>query len=133
MAYFHFLAAPIIIIIALPILTLPSHQQSLETSTISAAPALLPVLPYTELSPDIAPLLPSPGGPALSAMPTIPSSRSPNPDTIASVGPESAFAPTGGPLQESSAVSQVLVDGLIGYSVFFSGFLAYWFVKFIMV
>ncbi|KAL6532265.1 hypothetical protein OROGR_014235 [Orobanche gracilis] len=132
MAYFHFLAAPIFI--ALAILTLPSHQQSLETpSTISAAPALLPALPYTsELSPDTAPLLPSPAGPALSAMPTIPSSHTLNPDTIASVGPDSAIAPTGGPMQESSAVSRVLVDGLIGSSVF-TGFLAYWFVMFIMV
>ncbi|KAL0457323.1 UNVERIFIED_CONTAM: hypothetical protein Slati_1071500 [Sesamum latifolium] len=64
----HFLAAAAIIVIFLA-LSLPSHQLSLETPDIAAAPALLPnppLSPYTELSPDIAPLLPSPGGTARS-------------------------------------------------------------------
>ncbi|KAL0388706.1 UNVERIFIED_CONTAM: hypothetical protein Sradi_2752400 [Sesamum radiatum] len=132
----HFLAAAAIIVIFLA-LSLPSHQLSLETPDIAAAPALLPnppLSPYTGLSPDIAPLLPSPGGtarsPAESSMPTIPSTRSPNPDTMASIGPDTAVAPSGS-LQDSSAVSQVLVKGL-KLDVFY-GCLAYLVVVFFMI
>ncbi|KAI3469452.1 hypothetical protein Pfo_026115 [Paulownia fortunei] len=136
MAYFHFLAAAISVIFLA--LSLPSDQLTLETPTISAAPALLPnppLSPYTELSPDIAPLLPSPGAtahsPVGSSMPTIPSTRSPpNPDTTTSIGPDTAVAPTGS-LQDSSAVSQILVKGL--KVEFFPGCLAYWLVMFFMI
>ncbi|GFP81894.1 hypothetical protein PHJA_000332700 [Phtheirospermum japonicum] len=122
----HFLLLATFILISL---TSQSHQQSLEIpAIISAAPALLPDPPNTEiLSPDITPLLPSPGGPARPSMPTIPSSRSPpNPDSTTTVWPDSvsAFAPTG-PVQESSAVSRVLGKGsLIKVEAFF-GFLAH--------
>ncbi|CAA0839920.1 Unknown protein [Striga hermonthica] len=95
----------------------------METTTagISAAPALLPDFPYTELSPEIAPLLPTQGGPAI---PTIPSTRSPNPDTIAAVGPDTAAFPPTGPLEGSSAV---LSRGLMKLEAF-SGLLGYWLV-----
>ncbi|KAK2646562.1 hypothetical protein Ddye_021757 [Dipteronia dyeriana] len=83
-----------------------SSQLNSETSTIiTASPALLAnppqsLPPYQELSPDISPLLPSPGGvlpsPAESSMPTIPSNPSPpNPDDFLATGPESAFSPFG--------------------------------------
>ncbi|KAK4425773.1 hypothetical protein Salat_1771300 [Sesamum alatum] len=128
----HFLAAAIIMIFLA--LSLPSHQLSLETPVIAAAPALLPnppLSPYTELPPDIAPLLPSPGGtarsPAQSSMPTIPSTRSPNPDTLTAIGPDAAVAPSGS-VQDSSAVS---VKGLT-LDVFY-GCLAYWLVVFFMI
>ncbi|KAL1543154.1 classical arabinogalactan protein 26-like [Salvia divinorum] len=78
----------------------PSHQTSARTPTISAAPALLPLPPDAPLSPDVAPLLPSPGG---SSMPTIPSTRSQNPDMLDPVGPDTALAPFGS-LPESAAV-----------------------------
>ncbi|KAL3626155.1 hypothetical protein CASFOL_029704 [Castilleja foliolosa] len=110
-------------------LTSKSHQQSLQIpAIISAAPALLPDDPNTEiLSPDITPLFPSPGGPARSSMPTtIPSSRSPpNPDSTTTVWPDSvsAFAPTG-PVQESSAVSKGLGKGIY-ISSFFALFMMF--------
>ncbi|TXG71807.1 hypothetical protein EZV62_000386 [Acer yangbiense] len=83
-----------------------SSQPNSETSSnITASPALLgnppqSLPPYQELSPDISPLLPSPGGvlpsPAQSSMPTIPSNPSPpNPDDFLATGPESAFPPFG--------------------------------------
>ncbi|KAI5650662.1 hypothetical protein M9H77_36667 [Catharanthus roseus] len=80
------------------------------TTTISSAPANPPhESPFTQLSPDIAPLLPSPGGvvpsPTGSSIPTIPSTPSPpNPDGFVGVGPDSAFAPLGSFLPDSSAV-----------------------------
>ncbi|KAL2510590.1 classical arabinogalactan protein 26 [Abeliophyllum distichum] len=80
-----------------------ASQLSVPASTISAAPALLPYPPLSAppaLSPDIAPLFPSPGGsepsPSESSIPTIPSSPSPpNPDAMAAPGPGVAFPPEG--------------------------------------
>ncbi|OIT08432.1 hypothetical protein A4A49_04657 [Nicotiana attenuata] len=49
--------------------------------------------PFSEISPDIAPLLPSPGGvvPPVSSVPTIPSNPSKNPDDeMFPIGPDSA-------------------------------------------
>ncbi|CAH9133949.1 unnamed protein product [Cuscuta epithymum] len=65
------------------ILQLPKSlsQQSLPTSTISAAPSLLPSLPQSSSpptsSPDISPLFPSIAPTESSSQPTIPSSPSP--------------------------------------------------------
>ncbi|XVF38625.1 hypothetical protein REPUB_Repub20aG0118500 [Reevesia pubescens] len=85
---------------ALPLLSLASSQLSSNTPTISASPVSIsdpPLSPFLELSPDIAPLLPSPGGvvPTTgSSMPTIPSNPSPpNPDDLMAAGPGSAFPP----------------------------------------
>ncbi|KAL5782386.1 hypothetical protein ACOSP7_007415 [Xanthoceras sorbifolium] len=84
------------------LLALAASQLNSQTSTITASPALLAnppqsLSPYQELSPDISPLLPSPGGvlpsPTDSSMPTIPSNPSPpNPDDFLAAGPESAFS-----------------------------------------
>ncbi|CAI9781133.1 unnamed protein product [Fraxinus pennsylvanica] len=90
-----------------------ASQLSEPASTISAAPALLPYPPLSApppaLSPDIAPLFPSPGGselsPSESSMPTIPSSPSPpNPDVMAAPGPGVALPPEG-LLPDSSALA----------------------------
>ncbi|PIM98978.1 hypothetical protein CDL12_28532 [Handroanthus impetiginosus] len=98
---------PFLIILITTSITFPSSlSKNLPSSTISAAPALLPnpvapsSSPTPALSPDITPLFPSPGRPELSpsdaSLPIIPSSPSPpNPDTIAALGPGSAFAPSG--------------------------------------
>ncbi|KAG8370058.1 hypothetical protein BUALT_Bualt14G0078100 [Buddleja alternifolia] len=132
MAYFHSIIT-LILISSSTILSIPSDN---FIPTISAAPALLPnppLSPYTELSPDITPLLPSPGGtarsPDRSSLPTIPSSHSPpNPDTTSSIGPDTAVAPSGA-LQDSSAVSL-----LKGFEVeVFSSCLAYWLVMVFMM
>ncbi|KAL7151287.1 hypothetical protein ABFS83_04G020900 [Erythranthe nasuta] len=81
-----------------------SKESNLPSSTISAAPALLPdpgsPLPAPALSPDMYPDFPSPGGsglsPAESSVPLIPSSPSPpNPDSIASPEPAFALSPLG--------------------------------------
>ncbi|PIM97241.1 hypothetical protein CDL12_30289 [Handroanthus impetiginosus] len=121
MAHVHFLTATVTLIFLSSSIVL-----SKGTPSISAAPALLPNAPFTELSPDIAPLLPTPGGsgqsPVGSSIPTIPSTRSPpNPDTTSSIiGPDTAVAPSGS-LQDSSAVKGIKVGS-------FCGFLAYWLV-----
>ncbi|KAL3508037.1 hypothetical protein ACH5RR_033419 [Cinchona calisaya] len=82
-----------------------SQLKKNTTPTISSAPTILPadppLSPYTELSPEIAPLLPAPGS---TTIPTIPSNPSPNPDEVSSVDPDSAFAPSGS-LPASSAVN----------------------------
>ncbi|CAI9118702.1 OLC1v1020302C1 [Oldenlandia corymbosa var. corymbosa] len=82
-------------------------KPKMHTPTIAASPTVLPdppLSPVRELSPDIAPLLPHPGS---NTIPTIPSSRTPNPDDVSSVGPDPAFAPSGGQglLQASSSSS----------------------------
>ncbi|XP_031123171.1 classical arabinogalactan protein 26 [Ipomoea triloba] len=86
---------------------------NLPTSTISAAPSLLPFPPSSSppaLSPDITPLFPSPGGselaPSDSSLPTIPSSPSPpNPDEILAPGPLMAALSPSGSLPVSPSVS----------------------------
>ncbi|KAF9673516.1 hypothetical protein SADUNF_Sadunf10G0032400 [Salix dunnii] len=85
-----------------------------KTSTypISTSPAFLTnspsPSPFQELPPDIAPLLPSPGGvlppPTVSSDPTIPSTPSPpNPDGVVAPGPDSAFSPLGALLASSAS------------------------------
>ncbi|XP_042037294.1 classical arabinogalactan protein 27-like [Salvia splendens] len=115
MAFPYFLITTLFLFLTLSIF--PSHQ---TTPTISAAPALLPLPPDTPLSPDIAPLLPSPGGSSGtpgSSMPTIPSTRSQNPDMLDPVGPDTALAPFAS-LPESSAF-KIPIKG------FGSGFFAF--------
>ncbi|KAL2534583.1 classical arabinogalactan protein 26-like [Abeliophyllum distichum] len=104
--------------------SLPSDQLISEFSSISSAPTLQPNPP---LSPDVSPLLPSPGGvvppPTGSSLPTIPSDSTQNPDMTGPVGPDTAVAPSGF-FQASSTESRFLARGLkLGT---FVGFLAYW-------
>ncbi|XWS39075.1 hypothetical protein CRYUN_Cryun18bG0019000 [Craigia yunnanensis] len=109
---------------ASPLLSLASSQLSSDTPTISASPISMsdPALsPFQELSPDIAPLLPSPGGvvPTTgSSMPTIPSSPSPpNPDDLMAAGPGSAFPPFGS-LPPSSSTSPTISVGSLNLAAF---------------
>ncbi|CAI0627008.1 unnamed protein product [Linum tenue] len=98
--------------ISATILFFPSLTTSQPSTIIPASPALLenspPLSPYEELSPDIAPLLPTPGGelpsPSVASIPTIPSNPStPNPDEFAAAqGPAAAAL---GSLPVSSAFS----------------------------
>ncbi|XP_059660574.1 classical arabinogalactan protein 26-like [Cornus florida] len=96
---------------SLPLST--SNNLNLPISAISSAPALLPYPPESSpeaptLSPDIAPLLPSPAGsPTESSLPTIPASPSPpNPDAMVGARPDTAFAPSGSlPVSTSSSVA----------------------------
>lgn len=99
--------------------SLASSDDSLPSSTISAAPALLPdisnhnlIAPSSNeaptLSPDISPLFPSPGGselsPTESSEPLIPSSPSPpNPDQMVYPGPAMAPFASSGLLPDSYA------------------------------
>ncbi|KAJ6688991.1 hypothetical protein OIU85_005414 [Salix viminalis] len=124
-----------LIALAVPLVISPSSSSSStqlnpETSaypistflTITNSP---PIPPFQELSPDIAPLLPSPGGelpsPATSSIPTIPSSPSPpNPDEAVASGPDSAFSPLGALLASSAAPRNLInlvvaVVGLVAY------------------
>ncbi|KAL9401081.1 hypothetical protein Peur_004930 [Populus x canadensis] len=133
MASFWFLTA---LIVPLVIFPLPSSSSSSSTQLnsktspypISTSPAFLtkspPIPPFQELSPDIAPLLPSPGGvlpsPTVSSVPTIPSTPSPpNPDEVVASGPDSAFSPLGALLASSAAprnlINSVIVGGFIAY------------------
>ncbi|XP_044499961.1 classical arabinogalactan protein 26-like [Mangifera indica] len=105
-----------------PLLSIASDRRlnsqtssSSSSSSISASPALLtnpPAMsPYQELSPDISPLLPSPGGvvptPTGISVPTIPSNPSPpNPDAP---GPGSAFPPFGSLPTASSMAPRILL------------------------
>ncbi|KAF7813694.1 classical arabinogalactan protein 26-like [Senna tora] len=86
--------------------------------------------PFPELSPDIAPLLPSPGGvlptPIGSDIPTIPSSPSPpNPDDDASLahGPSSAFSPFGA-IQASSNTHRTIASSSSSTMAALAGFAA---------
>ncbi|CAL9154388.1 unnamed protein product [Musa hybrid cultivar] len=109
----------------------PAHSfpLKLKTSTISAAPGILPYDPKFSslapaLAPDVMPVFPTPGGsaaaPPASSLPTIPSSPSPpNPDELQ---PNSATAPSGSAALTSAAarsrgslggVSVAMVAGLL--------------------
>ncbi|XP_030525133.2 classical arabinogalactan protein 27-like [Rhodamnia argentea] len=106
-------SAIIVSLMAPPSQSLSSELNSgIPATTMTSSSPPLPsdplVPPFQELSPDIAPLLPSPGGAApasgsSSSVPTIPSNPSPpNPDD-APLGPGSAVAPED-PLMASSAI-----------------------------
>ncbi|KAJ6721796.1 CLASSICAL ARABINOGALACTAN PROTEIN 25 [Salix viminalis] len=108
-----------------------STQLNSKTSNypISTSPAILAnppsPSPVQELPPDVAPLLPSPGGvlpsPTVSSVPTIPSTPSPpDPDGVVAPGPGSAFSPLG-PLPASSASPRNLINFAVA-----AGFIAYW-------
>ncbi|XP_010524766.1 PREDICTED: classical arabinogalactan protein 25-like [Tarenaya hassleriana] len=86
-------------------LSLPSLSHSSSPTAIPSSPT---ISPFEQLSPEIAPLLPSPGGAhpsadGSSAVPTIPSSPSPpDPDTDLA-DPDPAFAPAASPPASSPA------------------------------
>lgn len=89
-----------------PIPKVPTHSSSPATLTDPPPSSLSPI---QELSPDISPLLPSPGGalptPADSDIPTIPSNPSPpNPDDVIAPGPFNAFSPYGSVQATSNAL-----------------------------
>ncbi|XP_022138732.1 classical arabinogalactan protein 25 [Momordica charantia] len=110
MASFWYCSALIMAFMASTLLALPSDSlHNPKSSTIiSASPSLFttnspqPISPFQELSPEIAPLLPSPGGnipSATGSIPTIPSNPSPpNPDEFEAPAPDpSALSPFGLP------------------------------------
>ncbi|KAF5736921.1 classical arabinogalactan protein 26-like [Tripterygium wilfordii] len=97
---------------------------SFMAASISASSATLnspPVSPFQELTPDIAPLLPTPGGvvpPTASSIPTISSDPSPpNPDELGAPGPESAFSHSGSLLASPAAVR--IIVGSMKLALFF--------------
>ncbi|XVE82042.1 hypothetical protein DITRI_Ditri15bG0115000 [Diplodiscus trichospermus] len=94
----------------------PPQLSSDIIPTIPASPVSMsnpPLSPFLELSPDIAPLLPSPGGvvPTTgSSMPTIPSSPSPpNPDDSMAAAPTGSAFPPFGSLPASSTSPRISV------------------------
>ncbi|XP_022723112.1 classical arabinogalactan protein 25-like [Durio zibethinus] len=114
-SYWFLLLLLIMSFMASPLPSLTSSQISSDTPTISASPVSMsnpPLSPFQELSPDIVPLLPSPGEvvPTTgSSMPTIPSTPSPpNPDDLMAAGPGSAFSPFGS-LSASSTSPRISV------------------------
>ncbi|KAJ7972885.1 classical arabinogalactan protein 26-like [Quillaja saponaria] len=114
MASFWSLLAMFMVLVACHCSLTLASELTKHISTISAAPAILPSAPVASpaLSPDIAPLFPSPGGVAFSpsessSLPIIPSSPSPpNPDSIAAGGPGLALPPSE-PLPASSSIALV--------------------------
>ncbi|KAL4290163.1 hypothetical protein GQ457_14G014050 [Hibiscus cannabinus] len=91
---------PIIIMYFIASSPLPSSASYSSDSQLSSLTPTIsdPSLsPFRPLSPDVAPLLPSPGGMVPTtgtSMPTIPSTPSPpNPDDFIAPGPDSAFPP----------------------------------------
>ncbi|CAL1397107.1 unnamed protein product [Linum trigynum] len=98
----------------------PTTSSPQPSTIIPASPSFPedspPLSPFEELSPEIAPLLPSPGGelpsPSVASIPTIPSNPStPNPDEYAAAQvPAAAFGPSSfppfGSLPVSSAFSK---------------------------
>ncbi|KAL4604268.1 hypothetical protein ACB092_10G180600 [Castanea dentata] len=129
--WFHLGTLIIMAFMASPLLCL-SPQLNSDASTISAIPSFLTNSPlslssFQEISPDIAPLLPYPGGavpaPTGSSIATITSSPSPpNPEELSAPGPDSAFLPSGS-LPASSAESKILFSNI---NIVFAGLAAYW-------
>ncbi|KAK7303169.1 hypothetical protein RJT34_14071 [Clitoria ternatea] len=124
--------ALMIIMAFMPSPMLSSYSQ--QVPTLSSSPATLTdpppssLSPFQDLSPDIAPLLPSPGGvlptPSGSDIPTIPSNPSPpNPDDIIAPGPLSALSPFGS-MQASSNAPRSVVFSLP--TTAFAALAAYW-------
>ncbi|CAN4122277.1 unnamed protein product [Withania somnifera] len=97
---------------------------NVEMKLISATPveflANPPVPVASEISPDIAPLLPSAGGvvPPVSSVPTIPSNPSKNPDDMMyPIGPDSAALAPSAFSPASSAVCCVSVTAYVNIAV----------------
>ncbi|GMN46446.1 hypothetical protein TIFTF001_015633 [Ficus carica] len=106
MASFWFHLVLIMAFSASPLLSLSSSQHNSKATNL---PFLTnpPPSSFQELSPEITPLLPSPGGvvptPTSSSVSTIPSNPSPpNPDDLPALGP--AFSPFG-PMQAVSTAA----------------------------
>ncbi|KAL2341175.1 hypothetical protein Fmac_009115 [Flemingia macrophylla] len=131
-----------IIMASMPSPLFSSYLQPIPTvPTLTSSPATLTdtppssLSPFQELSPDIAPLLPSPGGvlptPTGSEIPTISSNPSPpNPDDINAPGPFSAFSPFGS-MQATSNAPRTLVGSLA--TTGFAGLAAYWSLQYLRV
>ncbi|XP_012568131.1 uncharacterized protein [Cicer arietinum] len=127
-----------IILVFMPSPLLSSYSSQSQpipkVPTLSSSPATLTdpsqsssLSPFQDLSPDISPLLPSPGDalptPAGSDIPTIPSNPSPpNPDDVIASGPFNAFAPYGSVQATSNAYRSLVFD--IATTVF-AGLAAY--------
>ncbi|MCD9639097.1 hypothetical protein HAX54_023400 [Datura stramonium] len=100
---------------------------NVEVKLISATPVEflanppVPVSsPFSEISPDIAPLLPSSGGvvPPVSSVPTIPSNPSKNPDDMLyPIGPDSAALAPSAFSPVSSAVCSVSLATYLNIAV----------------
>ncbi|XP_057957473.1 pectinesterase inhibitor 10 [Malania oleifera] len=135
MAFFWFLLA-FIMALAAPLPSLSSsHVKSPASAPASPPnPILLPSSPQPA-SPDISPLLPSPGGAGSSAspveypfVPTIPASASPpNPDQEGAPDSASALLPSGSslPLSSEACFRNLLAAG----SLSLSGLVAFWSVQ----
>ncbi|GMH08360.1 hypothetical protein Nepgr_010200 [Nepenthes gracilis] len=102
----------------------PSISAAASTLPPEVAPSLPPYYIIPEISPDIAPLLPAPGGEApapadQSSMPFIPSTLSPpNPDATAGPGSDpAAVSPSGSLLSSSSAMLFVSFDQFVKLAV----------------
>ncbi|KAM7495919.1 hypothetical protein LguiA_020333 [Lonicera macranthoides] len=129
--------ASTLFLLVLVLISTLSSLSALPTSTISAAPALLPNPPLSSpsptLSPDISPLFPSPAGdglsPTESSLPIIPSSPSPpNPDDmVAASGPGMAFPPSES-MPTSSSVPLNVQFGTLSSSMVM-GLSAFWFLQ----
>ena len=120
MASFWFHLVLIMALSGSPLLSLSSQLNS-QASTLPSSPAFSTNQPpsFQELSPDITPLLPSPGGvlptPTVSSVPTIPSNPSPpNPDELAAAGP--AFSPFGSMPVSTAATSFAWSSNLAAFA-----------------
>ncbi|KAK2393985.1 hypothetical protein P8452_15881 [Trifolium repens] len=112
---------------------IPTLSTSSPTTKTNPSPSTLS--PFQVLSPDISPLLPSPGGalptPAGSDIPTIPSNPSPpNPDDVIASGPFNAFAPYGSIQATSNGHKSVVFDI---FTTAFTGLVAYFSLQYMRV
>ncbi|TKY72023.1 hypothetical protein E2542_SST00757 [Spatholobus suberectus] len=143
MASYNVYLTLMIILVFMPSPLMSSYSQPIpKVPTLSSSPATLTdppptsLSPFQELSPDIAPLLPSPGGvlptPAGSDIPTIPSNPSPpNPDDIIAPGPLSAFSPFGSMQASSNAPRRNLLGSLA--TTVFADLAVYWSLQYMRV
>ncbi|XP_059279763.1 classical arabinogalactan protein 27-like [Lycium ferocissimum] len=114
------------IFISTPLVVSLSVEMKVISSTpvefLANPPVPVPVAsPFSEISPDIAPLLPSSGGvvPPVSSVPTIPSNPSKNPDDMMyPIGPDSAALAPSAFSPISSAVFCVSLTTYLNIAVF---------------
>ncbi|KAK4348884.1 hypothetical protein RND71_031639 [Anisodus tanguticus] len=118
-------------VVATLIMATPLVSMNVEMKLISSTPVEflanppVPVAsPFSEISPDIAPLLPSSGGvvPPTSSVPTIPSNPTKNPDDMMyPIGPDSAALAPSAFSPISSAVCCVSLTAYLNIAVFLVG------------
>ncbi|XP_060198879.1 classical arabinogalactan protein 27-like [Lycium barbarum] len=114
------------IFISIPLVVSLNVETKVISSTpvefLANPPVPVPVAsPFSEISPDIAPLLPSSGGvvPPVSSVPTIPSNPSKNPDDMMyPIGPDSAALAPSAFSPISSAVCCVSLTTYLNIAVF---------------